>query len=196
MPSVQSDLAGLAKNLENAQKKADKLKDRGPKSSDKSASAISAANEARQNWESRAPYVFEKLQAVDENRVNHLRDVLTQLETHELDQLERNRKTAENCLNALLTVETNEEIKNFATKSGGTGTGAGPKTGTRTGTGTSSARHTPSTSGDGAPLPPPPKIHHDDAVSQRSGRSAHAPPAPGMTVCFYLYVRRMKLITT
>lgn len=193
MPTIQGDLANLAKNMENAQKKADKVKDRGSKS-DKTANAISAANEAKQQWESRAPFVFEKLQQVDESRVNHLRDLLTQLETHELDLLEQNRKTAENCLNALLGIETNDEIKRFVTKIAGNGVGPAARSTT---TGTSSERHTRSTSGSDAPLPQPPKIHHDDAVSQHSGRSARTQPTPGMTYDHYsqLYMSRaIKLI--
>lgn len=184
MPQIHADLAAKAKTLENAQKKADKFKDKGPKSSDKAANAISGANDLKQQWESSAPYVFEQLQAADENRVNHLRDALTQLETHELDMLETNRKTAENCLNMLLTIDTNDEIKHFVTKIGGNSAGV-----TRATTGTSSARRTQSTSEASATLPEPPKIHSDDAVSQLSGRSAqapkaapHAPPTPGMAL--------------
>ncbi|KAK2768203.1 hypothetical protein FQN54_000055 [Arachnomyces sp. PD_36] len=170
MPNIQSDLAGLAKSVETTQKKADKMK--GSKSSEKT---TKAANDARQQWESRAPYVFEQLQAVDENRVNHLRDVLTQLETHELDLTERNRKSAENCLNALLGVQTEDEIKRFVTKIGG---GTAATGGSGVGIGTSSARHTPTTSETTAPLPEPPKIGQDDTASQLSGRSAHSPPTP------------------
>lgn len=187
MPTIQNDLANLSKSMESTQKKADKLKD---KKSDKAANALSAANEAKQQWESRAPFVFEKLQAVDESRVNHLRDLLTQLETHELDLLEQNRKTVENCLNALLSVETSDEIKRFATKIGGTGAAV-----TKSTTGASSERHTRSTSESETPLPQPPKINHDDAVSQLSGRSSHAPPPPGMAIYYQTCVSKMmKLI--
>lgn len=65
-------------------------------------------------WSSQSPFMFETLQAADESRVNHLRNVLTQFQTHEVDQVERNRVTAEQCLNALLNVETADEIKTFA----------------------------------------------------------------------------------
>ncbi|KAJ5091481.1 hypothetical protein NUU61_006351 [Penicillium alfredii] len=116
MPGIQSNLAGLAKNVETAQKKVEKAKERGPKGAEKLASAITAAEEVNQQWESRAPYVFEQLQAADEGRLNHLRDVLTQLETHEVDQVERGRQAAESCLNVLLNVETADEIKTFAAK--------------------------------------------------------------------------------
>lgn len=164
MPTVQSDLASLAKSLESAQKKADKVKEKGPKAAEKLAAAISAVEEATQQWESRAPFVFEQLQAIDESRVNHLRDVLTQFQTHEVDQIERNRQTAESCLNALLNVETADEIKTFAARVNG---GRPPV-----------SRRQDSSSAGTTPLPPPPRIH-DDAVSQRSGRSGHGrtPPA-------------------
>lgn len=78
--------------------------------------AKDAANSSRRDsqWNSQSPYMFETLQAADESRVNHLRNVLTQFQTHEVDQVERNRVTAEQCLNALLNVETADEIKAFA----------------------------------------------------------------------------------
>ncbi|GAD99835.1 Fes/CIP4 homology domain protein [Paecilomyces variotii No. 5] len=171
MPTIQSDLSSLAKTLESAQKKAEKLKDKGPKAADKIAAAIQAVEEANQQWDSRAPFVFEQLQAVDESRSNHLRDVLTQLETHEVDQVERNRQTAENCLNVLLNTETADEIKTFAAKVSG-GRAPVPR---RQDSSTAAAAAAAATS----PLPPPPRFH-DDAESQRSGRSGHgrAPPAP------------------
>ena len=53
---------------------------------------------------------------MDETRVNHLRDVLTQFQTHEVDQVERSRTSAESCLNALLNLETADEIKTFAVR--------------------------------------------------------------------------------
>lgn len=192
MPTIQTDFSNLAKSLETAQKKADKMKDRGSKS-EKASNAISAANEAKDQWESRAPFVFEKLQAVDESRVNHLRDLLTQLEAHELDLIERNRKTVENCMSALLGVETKDEIKRFVTKIGGNEVGPAARPAA---TATSPERRTHSTSGSDAPLPQPPKINHDDAISQYSGRSTHAQPTPGMAITPLLYLsRRIKLIT-
>jgi hypothetical protein len=171
LPTISNDLATLAKSLDAAQKKADKAKERGAKGADKATAAMSSLVEANQQWQSRAPYVFEQLQAVDESRANHLRDVLTQLLTHEVDEVERNRQTAESCLNVLLNVETADEIKVFATKIGG-GRESAPR---RT---ESTADAAPTTSID---LPPPPRIQ-DDAASQysnRSGRATRVPP-PGM----------------
>ncbi|KLJ07543.1 hypothetical protein EMPG_16996 [Blastomyces silverae] len=169
MSTMQQDLANLAKELESAKKKADKLKDKGPKAAAKTSSAVSAAQEVAQQWESRAPFVFEQLQAVDEHRLNHLRDVLTQFQTHEADHIERTRRSTESCLNALLNVQTNEEIRAFTTKVTG---GRAPVSRTTT---DAAATTSPPSSGQipaatGEPLPPPPRIH-DDAASQRSGRS-------------------------
>ena len=78
--------------------------------------ARDAGNSSRRDsqWNSQSPFMFETLQAADESRINHLRNVLTQFQTHEVDQVERNRVTAEQCLNALLNVETADEIKAFA----------------------------------------------------------------------------------
>jgi F-BAR domain only protein len=107
----QSNLVSMAKDLSAAQKKAEKA--RGGK---KEGGAASGVDDASRQWESQAPYIFEQLQALDEKRVNHLRDVLTQLQTHEADQVERNRASAESCLNALLNLETADEIRTFMEK--------------------------------------------------------------------------------
>jgi len=194
MPGIQSNLAGLAKNVETSQKKVDKAKSKGAKGADKLAAEIANAEEVYQQWESRAPFVYEQLQAADETRLNHLRDVLTQLETHEVDQVERGRQAAESCLNVLLNVETADEIKTFAAKMTGNRVPASP---------TVSRRHTeqaeaPSAPEPGperaaaapielsthpaeAPLPTPPRIQDDTASqhSEPSERAAVAQTPPG-----------------
>lgn len=197
MPGIQSNLAGLAKNVETAQKKVDKAKSKGTKGADKLAAEIANAEEVHQQWESRAPFVFEQLQAADETRLNHLRDVLTQLETHEVDQVERGRQAAETCLNILLNVETADEIKTFAAKMVGTRvppspavsrrhterveTPSGPESGfERAATAPLEQIATPPAE---SPLPPPPRAQ-DDAASQYSEpseRAAAAQASPGKT---------------
>jgi hypothetical protein len=116
--TIQGNLAAIAKDFDNAQKKAEKLRERSGRP-DKVAHASSNADEASQQWESQAPYIFEQLQSLDETRVNFLRDALTQFQTHEVDLVERNRTNAESCLNALLNIETADEIKAFAAKISG-----------------------------------------------------------------------------
>lgn len=155
--TMQGNLASLAKDMEGAQKKSDKLKDKGAKAAGKVANATSEVENATAQWESQAPFVFEKLQAVDESRLNHLRDVLTQFQTHEVDQVERNRVTAEECLNTLLNVETADEIASFAARA----TGGRPKT----------ERQKSRTSAGGTLAPSTPNRAADDAQSQRSGVS-------------------------
>ena len=113
--TIQGNLAAIAKDVDSAQKRAAKL-NTAKSSANKVANATSDVEAANQQWESQAPYVFEQLQALDESRVNHLRDVLTQLETHEVDQVERSRATAESCLNALLNINTQEEISAFVAR--------------------------------------------------------------------------------
>lgn len=117
MTTIQGNLSAMAKDVAKAHDKADKLQGRGTRAeAGKVASASSELDTAQSQWESQAPYVFESLQALDETRLNHLRDVLTQFQTHEVDQVERSRTTAEHCLNVLLSVETADEIKTFALK--------------------------------------------------------------------------------
>lgn len=168
MPGIQSDLNVLARSLESSQRKIDKLRERGQtaKGAERLASATLAAEEANQQWISRAPLVFERLQNVDESRVNYLRDTLTQFETHEMDNVERCREAIESCLNVILNVETADEIKTFATKING-GRPIAP------------ARQNTSLSSREPPLPPPPRIQ-DDAASQHSERSGtnRASPIP------------------
>lgn len=120
LSTMQGNLQSLAKDYDTAQKKAERLNTRGGKTdSNKVANASSDFDNASSQWTSQAPYVFEALQAMDESRINQLRDVLTQYETLEVDLVERNRKTAENTLNSLLNVETSNEIRTFASRSTG-----------------------------------------------------------------------------
>lgn len=175
MSRVQQDLAILARSLEAAQKKADKLRDKGPKAAGKSSSAASAAQDAKLQWDSRAPFVFEQLQAIDEHRLNHLRDTLTQFQTHEADQIERNRQSAENCLNALLAADTAEEISAFALRASG-GRTADMVNRNPPATASSQPESTPMET-----LQPPPPIN-DDAASQRSGHSNQGRSSFGISV--------------
>ncbi|KAH8725525.1 Muniscin C-terminal mu homology domain-containing protein [Phaeosphaeriaceae sp. PMI808] len=115
MGNTSGNLAATAKEIETAQKKVVKLKDKGAKA--KASSVTEATQEVEKSelsWDSSAPYVFEQLQAIDETRLNHLRDVLTQFQTHEVDQVERSRITAEETLNAILNIETADEIQTWA----------------------------------------------------------------------------------
>ncbi len=115
MITIQGNLGAMAKELDEAQQRADKLGKKGGKANSlKADNATQKLENATSQWDSQAPYVFEKLQALDETRLNHLRDVLTQYQTHEMDKVQQNRATAENVLNSLLEVETALEIQNFA----------------------------------------------------------------------------------
>ena len=120
MSTVQGNLAALAKDVETSQKKAGRAKEKGGKSNSvRIENASSDVENAKQQWDVQAPYVFEQLQALDETRSNHLRDVLTQFQTHEVDQVERNRVVAEGCLNDLLNVDTATEISLFVANTTG-----------------------------------------------------------------------------
>lgn len=115
MGNMSGNLSAMAKELDNARKKSEKLKAKGAKARP---SEVGEAAQEEQNaelqWDSQAPFVYEKLQAVDESRLNHLRDALTQFQTHEVDQVERSRMTAEETLNTLLTIETADEIQTWS----------------------------------------------------------------------------------
>lgn len=168
MTTIQGNLASMARDIENAEKQNARLADKGGKAATgKVANASSNLENAKSQWDSQAPYVFENLQAVDETRLNHLRDVLTQFQTHEVDLVERNRVTAEQCLNVLLNVETADEIKTFALRTT-SGTGL-PRSRTQT---SETQRNRQSVIGPSTPqLSTPQRSIADDGASQRSGSS-------------------------
>jgi hypothetical protein len=160
MGTITGNLAAMAKEIDTAKKKSEKLREKGAKAqASKVANAVADVESATLQWESQAPYVFEKLQAVDESRLNHLRDVLTQFQTHEVDQVERNRITAEETLNVLLNIETADEIKTFALRMQ---SGERPQHGRKQSSIASPPRNL-------APPPPVPPIPADDDRSQKSG---------------------------
>lgn len=118
MPTIQGNLSNMAKELEDAQSKSDRLSSKGGKANaQKVEQATTRLQTATQQWEAQAPFIMENLQALDELRLNHLRDVLTQYETHEADLVERNRKTVEETLTSLLEIDTSREIRNWAAAS-------------------------------------------------------------------------------
>jgi hypothetical protein len=112
--SVQGNLGALAKDVDKAQQKTEKLQG---KATNKQADASSDLDHAQVQWQSQAPYVFEQLQVLDEARLAQLRDLFTQSQTIEMDQVEKHRATTEHCLNILLNVETQDEIATFVIKS-------------------------------------------------------------------------------
>jgi F-BAR domain only protein len=156
LSTAQVNLSNIAKELSGAQKKAAKGGRRGD-------NASSTVDDASRQWESQAPYVFEQLQAVDVSRVDHLRDVLTQFQTHEVDSIEKNKTSAESCLGALLNVETADEIKTFAARAA---TGR-PAAALRRLSSATAGGNRPTSSLRAPPTPPPPR-GTSDAYSQRT----------------------------
>ncbi|KAL2134686.1 hypothetical protein VTI74DRAFT_11090 [Chaetomium olivicolor] len=113
--TISANLQGMAKELDDATEKSEKLSKKGGKANAQKVDQAAARLEsATQQWESQAPFIFETLQALDEQRINHLRDVLTQFETHEVDQATRTQAAAEEVLNVMLEINTAQEIQNFA----------------------------------------------------------------------------------
>lgn len=120
MTTMSANLSAIAKELEDAKEKADKLTKKGGKASAlKVDQATARLESATGQWESQAPFILETLQALDEQRCNHLRDVLTQLQTHEVDQADRLRATANDALTTILEADTSKEVENFATRATG-----------------------------------------------------------------------------
>lgn len=117
MQTMAVNLSGMAKELEDARDKVEKLSRKGGKASALKMDAATARLEAATSqWESQAPFILETLQALDEQRCNHLRDVLTQYETHEVDQSDRLRSAANDVLATILEADTTKEVENFVTR--------------------------------------------------------------------------------
>lgn len=114
-PTIQGNLSSMAKELEDAQSKCDKLSQKGGKASAQKVDAAAARLQtASSQWNSQAPFILETLQSVDESRLNQLRDVLTQYETHEMDNLIRCQQISESALHVLVEVDTSIEIVQWA----------------------------------------------------------------------------------
>ncbi|KUI55971.1 Cytoskeletal protein syp1 [Cytospora mali] len=185
MQTMSSNLSSIAKELEDAQEKVDKLSKKGGKASALKVDTANARLEsASSQWESQAPFILETLQALDEQRCNHLRDVLTQLQTHEVDQADRLRAAANDALTTILEADTSKEVDNFVAKvTGGrpkarTGTGNGSGNGTISRTPTATRQSTsvntqPPSTADSTLAPPPPTAssYDNDARSEHSVRS-------------------------
>lgn len=170
MSTIQGNLAAVAKELEAAQKRVDRMQ-AGNRAANKVADAVSGMEAISREWQNQAPYIFEQLQALDEHRINHLRDLLTQLQTHEVDQVERNRISAESCLNAILNVDTKEEISNFVAR---TSAGAPPtmQPATRSRTASGNMLSTPSRPQDDRAS----DVSASSEGALRSGSASGAPP--------------------
>lgn len=165
MNSVSSNLQAMAKELDDAADKSEKLSKKGGRANaqkvDQAATRLEAAT---QQWESQAPFIFETLQALDEQRINHLRDVLTQFETHEIDQATRTQAAAEEVLNIMLEVNTAQEIQNLVEKT----ISGKPKVERRSTTRQSSAMSATSVAPPSLVAPPSITGHEDD-ISVHSG---------------------------
>jgi F-BAR domain only protein len=117
MTNVGGNLQNIARDVEAAEKKAEQLRSKGGKASaDKVAQAASSVEAAKGQWDSQAPYVFEKLQEVDETRLEHLRSSLTQYQTFATETHSSIGTAAEEALNSLLNIRAADEIQQFAVR--------------------------------------------------------------------------------
>ncbi|KAK0129179.1 hypothetical protein ONS95_001114 [Cadophora gregata] len=166
MTTIQGNLAAMAKDLEDAQDKSDRLSKKGGKASAQKVDvAQTRLQTATSSWDAQAPFIFETLQTLDERRLNHLRDVLTQYQTLEMDNVNRSQKVVENTLGLLLEVETAQEIQNWSQAAG---MGGKPATERRATTRQSSIAGSTSAGTSPMPAPPRPASTHADNQSEHS----------------------------
>ncbi|KAI2777328.1 Muniscin C-terminal mu homology domain-containing protein [Daldinia loculata] len=162
LQTIQGNLQNMARELEDAQERTDKLSRKGGKASAQKVELAAGKLEfATQQWDSQAPFIFESLQALDESRMNQLRDCLTQYGTYEGEQAQSHQAEAETVLNSLLDYSTATEIQHFVAKT----TAGRPKIEKRTTT----ARQSSSLSGGNSSLAPP--SIHAPAADDRSEHS-------------------------
>lgn len=175
MQTMSSNLSVIAKELEDAREKSEKLSKKGGKASALKVDAATARLEsATSQWESQAPFILETLQALDEQRCNHLRDVLTQFETHEVDQSDRLRAAANDALATIIEADTMKEVENFVSRvtAGKPRIGRVPAMAERTPNMTRQSTATPTqapSTADSSLAPPPSTFaQHDDNRSNHS----------------------------
>lgn len=165
MNTISANLTSMAKDLEEARDRSEKLSRKGGKANtQKVDAAASRLESATQQWESQAPFIFETLQALDESRVNQLRDLLTQYQTHESDQAQRTQDNAVQTLALMLEIDTDKEVQSFVIRTTGGKTQLPPtRTSTRQSsvTGSSAQAQTPAPPASApatasAPTPAPP----------------------------------------
>jgi hypothetical protein len=158
MNTISANLASMARDLDDAQDKSDKLSKKGAKANAQKVEAASARLESvSQQWQSQAPFIFETLQALDESRVNQLRDLLTQYQTHEADAAQQTQDHAAATLAIMLEISTETEVLSFAQKV--TGNKRAPtRASTRQHSVTGSTAGTQSSSTTAAQIPPVPSV--------------------------------------
>lgn len=168
MKTIEANLTALAKQVDAAEEKSEKIKKRGARANVAKVSEVASQVEKTvADWESQAPFIFERLQAVDESRLNHLRDSLTQFHTLENDCATKAVQISQECLTNILDFKTEEEIKAFATRITRERGGRAERTRSR---GTGAVGGMPST----------PSIVTDDSVSVQSAGSGGAPSSERM----------------
>ncbi|SPJ81513.1 related to SYP1 Protein with a potential role in actin cytoskeletal organization [Fusarium torulosum] len=176
MTTMANNLTAIAKDLEESQERVDKLTKKGGRANTSKVDAASSKLEsATGQWESQAPFIFESLQALDESRVNNLRDLLTQYQTHESDSSQRVQENAMETLALMLEIDTNQEIQSFVNKA----TAGKAKLPTRTSTrqssfaGTTPSTPVPPSTADSTNMPPP-SAHTSSPAPVPAPTSSHA----------------------
>jgi hypothetical protein len=172
MNTMSNNLSTMAKDLDESQNAVDKLTKKGGRANtSKVESATSKLESATGQWESQAPFIFESLQALDESRVNNLRDLLTQYQTHESNSAQRVQENAMETLALMLEINTEKEIESFVHRA----TAGKAKLPTRNSTRQSSfAGTTPST-------PVPPSTADSTNLPAQSAHTASPAPVTAPT---------------
>jgi hypothetical protein len=162
MESILGNIQALAKDVDNANKRQEKLNSKGGKAdAQKVASAATSVEDAELQWDSQAPYVFERLQEVDEVRLELLQKCLTQFQTFADETRNSASASLEECLNALLNIQIADDVVLFSQRAQ---QGAVPTIRERR-----MSRSQQPVPSESSTLAPPPLPAQHDAASIRSG---------------------------
>jgi hypothetical protein len=171
MTTMANTLSTTAKEYDDAKDKSEKLSKKGGKASTQKVDVATGKLESlSQQWDSQAPYVFETLQALDESRVNQMRDLLTQYQTFESEQAQRTQDRAVETLAQMLDISTESEIQNFVSRVTSGRPRLAPRPSTRQNTGLSAT--------SSAAAPPPPSSSGNDSLTPTVSNQPSQAPLP------------------
>jgi F-BAR domain only protein len=101
----------LAESLENTRQKSEKAKSK--TNAKKQETTAREENDARAQWESAAPLIFERLQNMDEARMIMLKDLFVKFIMIQVETSESAMSETEGIMNALLSLTPTKEVEEF-----------------------------------------------------------------------------------
>ncbi|OLL22803.1 Cytoskeletal protein syp1 [Neolecta irregularis DAH-3] len=117
MRHVESNIASLAKYVELAEGKVEKVKKKGKALPTKVEQVLESMSIVRGQWETEAPFVFERFQAIDERRLEFIKDIYHKYENLEIEQAKRKTEISDGVLLDIGNLSVKSEIDNYVQRS-------------------------------------------------------------------------------